>query len=120
MKMEERGGREGGRCDAALSAFFGETARPNSRKTTDDKSGDEPSVGTRGKNLRPVPIMRSDEGSALHVGLVECGWERGRGSYIHAEFTVQDELKFLIREGASAQYGLTESREPVDTESRAW
>lgn len=66
--------------------------------------------------------------------LVECGREGGRRkggmeggsemgggvSYIHAEFTVQDELKFLIREGAAAQYGLTESREPVDTESRAW
>lgn len=44
------------------------------------------------------------------------GW---RGSYIHAKFTVQDELKFLIREGAAAQYGLTESRERADTEPRA-
>lgn len=43
----------------------------------------------------------------------------GQGSYIHAEFTVQDELKFLIREGAAAQYGLTESRERADTEPRA-
>lgn len=66
-------------------------------------------------------------GSGLHVGLVECGGGGagggggGRwGSYIHAEFTVQDELKFLIREGAAAQYGLTESREPADTECRAW
>lgn len=68
--------------------------------------------------------MRSDEGSALHVGLVEeegAGVREvgGRGSYIHAEFTVQDELKFLIREGAAAQYGLTESRERADTEPRA-
>lgn len=70
--------------------------------------------------------MRSDEGSALHVELVEeegagVGEVGGgvRGSYIHAEFTVQDELKFLIREGAAAQYGLTESRERADTEPRA-
>lgn len=72
----------------------------------------------------PLPLMRSDEGSALHVGLVEeegAGVVEvgGRGSYIHAEFTVQDELKFLIREGAAAQYGLTESRERADTEPRA-
>lgn len=71
----------------------------------------------------PLPLMRSDEGSALHVGLVEeegAGvGDVGRGSYIHAEFTVQDELKFLIREGAAAQYGLTESRERADTEPRA-
>lgn len=54
-----------------------------------NRSADEPGVGTRvrrraqgEKNFpsrmfaRPLPLMRSDEGSVLHVGLVE---EEGAG-----------------------------------------
>lgn len=50
------------------------------------------------------PLMKSDEG---HGGTRGALWKAEKKSYIHAEFTVQDELKFLIREGARAQFGLT-------------
>lgn len=45
------------------------------------------------------PLMKSDEG---HGGARRALWKAEKKSYIHAEFTVQDELKFLIREGARA------------------
>lgn len=95
-------------------------------------NSDEPGVGAQASTREVLKICPPclhggmTKGLGLHVGLIECrrrwrGVRVGRwGSYIHAEFTVQDELKFLIREGAAAQYGLTESREPADTECRAW